>query len=65
MLCVCGVCVGWTRACARFATCRAMARSGDGWDDDVCLVCVCVVMKNNDGFKWLDVEGGDGVESVV
>ena len=29
----CGACAGRTRACARFATCRAMARGGDGWDD--------------------------------
>ena len=61
----CGACAGRTRACARFATCRAMARSGDGWDDDACLACANAVTKNNNGFKWSDAEGGDGVESVA
>lgn len=42
-----------------------MARSGDGWDDDACLACANAVTKNNDGFKWSDAEGGDGVESVA
>ena len=48
----CGACAGRTRACARFATCRAMARGGDGWDDRECLACAGALTKRgwDDGF---------------
>jgi len=41
----CGACARRTTRCERFATCRAAARGGDGWDDARCLSCAGVVPK--------------------